>query len=225
MPSTSQQAHSLQRSPSPSIKYSLTESVTCSPMKLVKVARHLELQRNEAQHKLADVSNCEEDSDSEAPLRKHRKAADSKNEDGISANLEDQVMDEQELSESAMTPKQTKLSSLKTLTTSFKDKFTKSSWYWGIWRKECHPRSGLERVVDIEILHKDYKGSFDYDTIFLNPILMRARWTLSADQCLQSMGVTTGINYAKDLDEYLEILTKGLQKRKKGIIKVFAEWD
>ncbi|KAF9014880.1 hypothetical protein BDQ17DRAFT_1229965 [Cyathus striatus] len=124
--------------------------------------------------------------------------------------------------------------------------------------------------VDVEILHKDYKGSFDYDMIFLNPILMRvfvaiirgltaaielmngvvsypkmdtmarkhgirhttpgaiatsvilAWWTLSADQCLQSMGVITGINYAKDLDEYLEILTKGLQKRKKGIIEVFC---
>ncbi|KAF9004227.1 hypothetical protein BDQ17DRAFT_1325625 [Cyathus striatus] len=233
MPSTSQQACSLQRSPSPSVEYSLTESVTCSPTKLVKVARHLELQRNEAQveiqalqHKLADVSNCEEDSDSEAPLRKHCKAADSENEDGISANLEDQ---EQELSESAMTPKQTKLSGLKTLTTRFKDKFMKSGWYWGIWQKECCPRNGLERVsyssVDVEILHKDYKGSFDYDMIFLNPILMRAQWTLSADQCLQSTGVMTGINYAKDLDEYLEILTKGLQKRKKGIIEVFAEWN
>ena len=39
------------------------------------------------------------------------------------------------------------------------------------------------------------------------------------------MGTNTGINYGKDFEEYLEILMKGLRKRKKSVLNVFREWD
>lgn len=39
------------------------------------------------------------------------------------------------------------------------------------------------------------------------------------------MGTNTGINYGKDFEEYLEILMKGLQKKKKSVLNVFREWD
>ena len=39
------------------------------------------------------------------------------------------------------------------------------------------------------------------------------------------MGTNTGINYGKDFEEYLEILMKGLRKKKKSILNVFREWD
>jgi len=39
------------------------------------------------------------------------------------------------------------------------------------------------------------------------------------------VGTNTGINYGKDFEEYLEILMKGLRKRKKSVLNVFREWD
>jgi hypothetical protein len=39
------------------------------------------------------------------------------------------------------------------------------------------------------------------------------------------VGTNTGINYGKDFGEYLEILMKGLRKKKKSILNVFREWD
>ena len=39
------------------------------------------------------------------------------------------------------------------------------------------------------------------------------------------MGTNTGINYGKDFEEYLEILMKGLRKKKKSVLNVFREWD
>ena len=39
------------------------------------------------------------------------------------------------------------------------------------------------------------------------------------------MGTNTGINYAKDFEEYLEILMTGLRLRKKSVVHVFREWD
>jgi hypothetical protein len=53
----------------------------------------------------------------------------------------------------------------------------------------------------------------------------QCRWALSADDFLQSVGTNTGINYAKDFDEYLEILITGLRKKKRSILNVFREWD
>ena len=53
----------------------------------------------------------------------------------------------------------------------------------------------------------------------------QSRWALSSDDFLQSVGNNTGINYARDFEEYLEILVRGLQKKKKSILNVFREWD
>jgi hypothetical protein len=53
----------------------------------------------------------------------------------------------------------------------------------------------------------------------------QSRWALSSDDFLQSVGNNTGINYAQDFDEYLEILLTGLRKKKKSILNVFREWD
>ena len=39
------------------------------------------------------------------------------------------------------------------------------------------------------------------------------------------MGTNTGINYGKDFEEYLEILMKGLRKKKKSVLNIFREWD
>ena len=53
----------------------------------------------------------------------------------------------------------------------------------------------------------------------------QARWALSSDDFLQSVGTNTGINYRRDFEEYLEILMKGLRKKKRSILNVFKEWD
>ena len=39
------------------------------------------------------------------------------------------------------------------------------------------------------------------------------------------MGTNTGINYRRDFEEYLEILMKGIRKKKRSIMNVFREWD
>ena len=39
------------------------------------------------------------------------------------------------------------------------------------------------------------------------------------------MDTNTGINCGKDFEEYLEILMKGLRKKKKSVLNVFREWD
>ena len=36
---------------------------------------------------------------------------------------------------------------------------------------------------------------------------------------------TPAFNYGKDFEEYLEILMKGLRKKKKSVLNVFREWD
>jgi hypothetical protein len=54
---------------------------------------------------------------------------------------------------------------------------------------------------------------------------IQSRWALSSDNFLQSVGTNTGINYRKDFEEYLEILTKGLRKKKRSVLNVFREWD
>jgi hypothetical protein len=53
----------------------------------------------------------------------------------------------------------------------------------------------------------------------------QSRWALSSDDFLQSVGNNTGINYAKDFEEYLEVLVRGLRKKKRSILNVFREWD
>lgn len=53
----------------------------------------------------------------------------------------------------------------------------------------------------------------------------QSRWALSSDDFLQSVGTNTGINYKKDFEEYLEILMKGLRKKKRSVLNVFREWD
>jgi hypothetical protein len=39
------------------------------------------------------------------------------------------------------------------------------------------------------------------------------------------VGTNTGINYGKDFEEYLEILMKGLRRKKKSVLNIFREWD
>lgn len=53
----------------------------------------------------------------------------------------------------------------------------------------------------------------------------QARWALSADEILQSVGSNTGINYFADYEEYVHLLEMGLYRRKKTIINLFKEWD
>lgn len=55
--------------------------------------------------------------------------------------------------------------------------------------------------------------------------LSQSRWALSSDDLLQAVGTNTGINYANDFEEYLEVLMTGLRKKKKSILNVFREWD
>ncbi|KAF8952602.1 hypothetical protein BDZ97DRAFT_1877561 [Flammula alnicola] len=52
-----------------------------------------------------------------------------------------------------------------------------------------------------------------------------ARWALSADEFLQPIGSTTGINYFSDYEEYINILQTGLHRKKKTIINIIKEWD
>lgn len=56
-------------------------------------------------------------------------------------------------------------------------------------------------------------------------ILYQARWALSADDVLQEVGSSTGINYFNDLEEYLNILETGLRRKKKTILNIIREWD
>jgi hypothetical protein len=53
----------------------------------------------------------------------------------------------------------------------------------------------------------------------------QSRWALSSDDFLQSVGTNTGINYRRDYEEYLEILMKGIRKKKRSILNAFREWD
>ena len=56
-------------------------------------------------------------------------------------------------------------------------------------------------------------------------ILYQARWVLSADDVLQEVGSSTGINYFNDLEEYLNILETGLRRKKKSVLNIIREWD
>ncbi|EGO02882.1 hypothetical protein SERLA73DRAFT_47655 [Serpula lacrymans var. lacrymans S7.3] len=78
---------------------------------------------------------------------------------------------------------------------------------------------------NVSVLHRDYKGRFDIQTVFLNPILQKARWALSPDECLKEKGNESGIRWHDDFDNYLEYLLSGLQKQKKSVLNIFREWD
>ena len=41
----------------------------------------------------------------------------------------------------------------------------------------------------------------------------------------QSVGSSTGINYFSDYEEYVNLLTTGLRRKKKATLHVFKEWD
>jgi hypothetical protein len=56
-------------------------------------------------------------------------------------------------------------------------------------------------------------------------IIYQARWALSADDVLQEVGSSTGINYFNDLEEYLNILETGLRRKKKSVLNIIREWD
>jgi hypothetical protein len=42
---------------------------------------------------------------------------------------------------------------------------------------------------------------------------------------LQEVGLSTGICYFRDFEEYLTILTTGLRRKKKSIINIIKQWD
>lgn len=76
----------------------------------------------------------------------------------------------------------------------------------------------------LDVLYS-YVYIFVCDNFHLISLLLQSRWALSADDSLQSIGTHTGINYAKDYKEYLEILMTGLKMKKRSILNVFREWD
>ena len=53
----------------------------------------------------------------------------------------------------------------------------------------------------------------------------QARWALSSDVTLQSVGTSTGIHYFDDYEEYLNLLAMGLRRKKKSVINIIREWD
>lgn len=53
----------------------------------------------------------------------------------------------------------------------------------------------------------------------------QARWALSKDDCLQSKGTATGINWHLEYECYLQYLVKGLRQRKISVINIFRVWD
>ncbi|KAF8142216.1 hypothetical protein K438DRAFT_1450785, partial [Mycena galopus ATCC 62051] len=85
--------------------------------------------------------------------------------------------------------------------------------------------SGGYSSLDVPILHRNWTGKYDIKTCFLNPVLMRAIWALSADTCLRNRGDKTNIDYDELYDQYLEILITGLREKRRSIINVFKEWD
>ena len=56
----------------------------------------------------------------------------------------------------------------------------------------------------------------------LEYIVMRA---LSKDDCLQSKGTATGINWHLEYESYLQYLLKGLRQRKASIVNIFRVWN
>ncbi|KAJ7744403.1 hypothetical protein B0H16DRAFT_1463279 [Mycena metata] len=98
----------------------------------------------------------------------------------------------------------------------------------------------------VEILHKDYEGKFDRDTVFLSPTLQyifaaiergpSAVALLQAgkepvvqaetnDQIWGSVQTTPGDITGSAVLTYLEYLTTGLEKRKASVINIFRVWD
>ena len=54
---------------------------------------------------------------------------------------------------------------------------------------------------------------------------VQTRWALSSDDLFQSVGHNTGINYARDFDEYLAFLLSGLRRKKKSTLNIIRQWD
>ncbi len=56
-------------------------------------------------------------------------------------------------------------------------------------------------------------------------MVSQARWALSADELLQAVGSSTGINYFSDYEEYVNLLQTGLLRKKKTTLNIFRQWD
>jgi hypothetical protein len=55
--------------------------------------------------------------------------------------------------------------------------------------------------------------------------LSQAIWCLSGDDSLQQRGATTGIDYMVLYENYLKLITNGLQHNKAEFINVIQQWD
>ena len=55
--------------------------------------------------------------------------------------------------------------------------------------------------------------------------LSKAIWCLSGDDSLQQRGATTGIDYLVLYENYLKLITNGLQRGKEEFINVIQQWD
>ncbi|KAJ7430759.1 hypothetical protein B0H11DRAFT_2390248 [Mycena galericulata] len=51
------------------------------------------------------------------------------------------------------------------------------------------------------------------------------RWVLSVDETFLPTGSTSAINWQKDFEYYLQLLTEGLLKKKPSIVNIFRVWD
>ena len=55
--------------------------------------------------------------------------------------------------------------------------------------------------------------------------MFQAHWVLSSDETLQAVGMSTGIRYFDNYEEYLKILETGLRWKKKSVLNIIKEWD
>ncbi|KAJ6528490.1 hypothetical protein B0H19DRAFT_1243025 [Mycena capillaripes] len=76
-------------------------------------------------------------------------------------------------------------------------------------------------AFNVDLLHKDYNGSYNIKTVFRSPALHLVRWAASADIELTPRSAETGINWQGNLEKYIEYLQNGLDKRKTSVLKIF----
>ncbi|KAJ7646384.1 hypothetical protein DFH06DRAFT_1300691 [Mycena polygramma] len=84
--------------------------------------------------------------------------------------------------------------------------------------KANRPMPKVQSVANLWGLRRTTPGMIAAAAIWL-------RWIFSVDEEFLPSGGMSGIDWQKDFEYYLQLLTEGLAKKKPSIMNVFREWD